>query len=187
MSILGNRDKNIVLIPFWIEDNLKRNKLPLATCLDFVKMKSLVSLNDLVTFSTLQQYFKRIMGVDESGSLAWNWSDSIPNDQPELSKYYWNTFMGLESDKSFHKEVEARLFDEHARTDSKKEPFITYDLTPNVCGVVINPGFFTAHYDEQLNMAVVEAVLKVLYVYSAPHTVASSTVFKRYLELLSVN
>jgi len=184
--------KQMILIPYWIQDTLKRTKMPLETCLDFIKLKPILSLNDLITFSTLQEYVQHVTGVSDVSTLVWTWSDSIPADQPAMSKYYWETITPMGKDLSFRAEIWARLFDKdsdkadgYAGRNEHPVPFAVYDLSPDVCGVVIYPGFFTDPVAPELRLAVVEAILKVLYVYNAPHEVASTPLFKRYLELLA--
>jgi hypothetical protein len=114
------------------------------------------------------------------------WSKSIPDDQPALRDFLFQQVDALSSDASHRKEVHGRLFSEDSRDEQHKEPFICYDLTPDVCGVVIYPGFFVGKNSaKELQLAFVREVLKVLYVYDTQSEVAKTSLFKRYLELLS--
>ncbi len=69
--------------------------------------------------------------------------------------------------------------------DRYKEPFATYDLTPEVAGVVIYPGYFTTDTIQKYQHELIVSILKVFYVYSAYHEVCKTPFFKRYLELLA--
>ena len=177
--------KRIVLIPYWVQEIVKRANLPLAACLEFGKIKAVMSLNDLIGFCTLQQYFKHVLNAEMFDELFSIWLDSIPNDQPELRSYFTEQVYPLACDDSFRKEIWGRLFEVEARSKQYEVPFITYDLTPTVCGVVICPGYFVNDGTADLQRSLIQAILEVLYVYDTFSDVAKTSLFKRYLELLS--
>lgn len=181
--------KTAVLIPVWILETLKRNNLPLSACLDLEKIKSILSLNDLATFLSIQddRYMKLLTGVNEHLSqLSLIWSDGIPKSNPELKTFFWETLSVIAKDAAFHKEITSRLFSEETNSNQYEEPFTIYDLTPEVYGIVIYPGHFITDNNIELQRAVVEAILEVSYVYASFHDVARTPFFKRYLELLSI-
>ncbi len=179
--------KAIVLIPHWVQEILQRNQLPLSACLDLEKIKPIMSLNDLVSFAALQSFYKQITGADSPmNSLLWVWSQSFPTTNVEMKDFLWNKVNTLSSDASFKNEVKTRLLSADARVSQHKDAFITYDLQPQVVGVVIFPGFFVGEYGSEFQKPLVEAILKLLYVYESTHEVAKTPLFKRYLELLSV-
>lgn len=178
--------KQIILIPFWVQEILQRNQLPLATCLDLEKLKPLMSLNDLVSFATLQGYSKQVTGVESMNDLVWVWSRNIMATNTTMNDFLWKTIVTLEKDQSFRQEVESRLFDADAKQDQHKDAFITYDIASDVMGVVIFPGFFVGDGVSEFQKPVVQAILKLLYVYESTHEVAKTPLFKRYLELLTV-
>lgn len=178
--------KHIILIPYWVQESLQRQQLPLATCLDFEALKPIMSLNDLVTFSTLQHHVETCTGKDTAvgDSLFFHWIRNIPESHRDSVDYLTKTVSTLETDPSFHAEVKARLFDPAGKLDRYPQPFIIYDLTPEVAGVVIYPGFF-GKADEALQLSLIEAILKTLYVYDTYNEVSKTPLFRRYLELLS--
>lgn len=88
----------------------------------------------------------------------------------------------LAVDATTLKELNDRLFSGQRDLERYEKPFITYDLTREIAGIVINPGLFTTGD----HIAFVEAVLKLCYVYQPYHEVCMTTWYKRYLELLSV-
>lgn len=181
--------KNIVLIPYWVEDTLKRNRLPLRACLNFNELKSVMALGDLVSFTALQRYVTLCTGMKDAslGSLFMLWLESIPQDNREMVEFLTNQVGKLENDPSFATALEARLFISEAKSERYPTPFITYDLTREVAGVVIYPGFFGPHEPNLtgLQQELVVALLKLLYVYHAYSEVARTPLFRRYLELLS--
>jgi len=178
--------KKVVLIPHWVQDVMQRNKLQLADCLILEKIKPLMSFNDLAGFVALQDYFYKVTGSEAvMPELTQIFADSINEKDVQLRSFCYTTLIKTAADDSVHKELEARLFDINSKNNIYEKPFIIYDLTPEVCGVVIYPGYFFSTNDFGLQKAVIDEVLKVLYVYGAFHEVASTPFFKRHLELLS--
>jgi hypothetical protein len=180
--------KKVVLIPHWIQETLRRNPMvTLADCVDFTKMRELLSVSDLVGFSALQgePFGKKLIGPDiYFGDLVMLWFASIPNDNRELNEFLGRTVCALDNQESFRKELEGRLFEAEARLPQYESPFCVHDLTPEVVGVVLYPGFFVGTNTKELQLELLRAILKVLYVYDTYSEVAQTSLFKRYLELL---
>lgn len=173
------------MIPYWIQEVLSRNQLQLSACLDLEKIKPILSLNDLVSFLVLQndEFVQKVTGINNySGDLISVWFES---GNTSLNAFRQNTLIPLSTDTSFRDEVDNRLFSIDSKEDRYKDPFIIYDLTPDVFGIVVYPGHFTKSNDLQLQKTVVESVLEVLYVYQTFSEVAKSIFFSQYLELLS--
>lgn len=176
--------KQIVLIPYWVQEILVRNQKTLATCLELDQCKPLMALNDLVCFSALQCCSQQLLGYNVGNELSGLWRDSIPEGYPE-TRQFSDLVETLNSDASFKAEVQERLFTIDSKVDRYNKPFVVYDLTPEVCGVVLYPGFFTIESKGMHQLSLVEALLKILYVYDAYHEVAKTPLYRRYLELLS--
>lgn len=181
--------RQIILIPYWIEDVLRRKQLPLATCLDFKALRQLVSLGDLAAFVALQSYGNSMTGLREAclGSLVSQWFLATPVSDRETRDDLSNNVLPFENDASIHKDLQSRLFEGSPLLEHRKEPFICYDLTPEFAGAVINPGSFGKDgvCSTELCLSFVQAMLKVLYVYEPHHEVAKTPLFLRYLSLLS--
>lgn len=177
--------KQIVLIPFWIQEILGRNRLPLSACLELDKLKNIISMDDIASFSALQQSFQKLIGISMMDELYFNWRNSIPEGYPENIAYaeLVNT---VSFDTATISGMNMRLFEPEAKTDQYNEPFAIHDITPEVIGIVIYPGFFTNNTDTNLQKLLIEGILKLLYVYDAYHDVAKTPLFRRYLELLSI-
>jgi hypothetical protein len=179
--------RNIILIPHWVHETMKRNKLELSAVLDFKKLRTLLSLQDMAGFLALQEFASQLTGMKEVhiGSLYFGWSASILINEHDQNDYLGKVVSPLADDPSIHKEVAARLFEPAARQSRLEKPFICYDLSPEFEGVVINPGFFTQTSDSSLQAELVSAMLKALYVYEPYNEVCKTPLFKRHLELLS--
>lgn len=179
--------RNIILIPHWVHETMKRNKLELPEVLDFKKLRTLLSLQDMAGFLALQEFAAQLTGLKEVhiGSLYFGWSASILANEHDQQDYLGKVVAPLADDPSIQKEVAARLFETAARQIRLEKPFICYDLSPEFEGVVINPGFFTQTSDSSLQAELVSAMLKALYVYEPYNEVCKTPLFKRHLELLS--
>lgn len=178
--------RQIVLIPYWIEDTLRRRQLPLATVLDFPKLRAVTALEDLAGLVALQEQWGVLCGLKEPcvGSLVSQWFKTVGFAGAADNDFLSNTVLPIAADASVVKELQARLFAGSTRIDSREEPFNTYDLTPEFAGAVINPGFFGGKTDAKLVLSFARAMLKVLYVYEPQHEVAKTPLFRRYLSLL---
>lgn len=177
--------KKIILIPYWITEALKRAGLPASDALNLKVLKNILSVNDLVMFLALQKHFERIVGCMPPDILLWMWTDVNQLDSETLIEYGYQNLLPLSEDVSLQNELSARLFDSNSKSNHYEKPFIVCDITPDVAGIVIYPGYFDKINKIELQKKVVEEVLRILYVYCAPHVVADTVFFKRYLELLS--
>lgn len=174
--------KKVVLIPHWIQEMLTRKGLPLATCLELPKIRSMLTLQDLMVFAALQRMSAQVIGarhvlVDE---LFDQWHSSIPAGDAESRALMDTLSQSLNED-----DVTTRLLVPESKLDECEKPFITYDLSPTVCGVVIFPGYFVPGAHPELFLSLIESILKVLYVYDTYSVVAKTPLFARYLELLA--
>jgi hypothetical protein len=178
--------KSVVLIPYWVQEALRRNGLQLSACLDLDLIRPFVATNDLASFLTLQDnmYFNSVIGATPSGTLIMSWNDNVIKTNSELSKYLNETLSLLAGDKTIRDDIDHRLFSTDSGQERHKEPFVIYDLTPDVIGVVIYPGYFVAGNNAALQKDINEAIIEVLYRYSSFHEVAQTPFFRRYLELL---
>lgn len=182
--------KEFILIPYWIEDTLQRNNASLQACLDFPKLKGVCSLNDLIGFQALQGCVPQILGKDAHSpfstyTLFGTWHASMVENDTEMHDYLTKNVTLLSEDATFIAETRARLFSPESKHGRYPEPFRVVDLSNRLSGVVIYPGFFTDTPNPALQFALIEAVLKVLYVYDSHSEVSQTSLFLRYLELLS--
>lgn len=180
--------KKLVLIPYWIAESLKRNPtLTMSAVLSFPTIRKIASLNDLLCMEALQEMGAWLTGQEWMPNSLWEiWSKSVPDDQPETYKFLTGGVWSLAKDACIVSEVKARLFSPESRHPRHEKAYTCYDLSADVLGVVINPGFFVGTPDtKELQLALTRDVLKVLYVYDTQSEVAKTSLFKRYLELLS--
>lgn len=176
----------VILVPHWVQETLRRNQMNLNECLDFSKIRSILSTNDLAGFLALQEFAGYLYGDEENFTrypdLLAEWSEGASG---ENLNYLQITLPALANDASIVNEVKARLFSPESKDSRYEEAFITYDLKPSTVGVVVYPGHFVTGSKQKLELPLIESILKVFYVYTPYHIVAGTDFFKKYLHLLS--
>lgn len=182
-----NQSKQVILIPHWISETLKRHQKPTEAVLDFALLREIVSLNDLAGMEILNTLGDRLGLAEHS---AWPLADAWTRGYHEghaLNKYYFETVVPFSEVPSTKTDLIDRLFSIDARNDRYEKPFIIYDMAPNHIGVVIYPGFFTGEDGNcaEHQFSLLEELVKALYVYAPLHEVAATSVFHTYLGLLS--
>lgn len=197
----------VVLIPYWVAEAIKRAGLSMRDCVNYEKIKSCLSTNDMATFMAFQQEFATLIGVrdknsglaytDELTALFQRYSDSWqPDDTPSsLSIPGRNKpseefikVRQLAYDPSYKQDIQARLYGEDNKLDHYDHAYdLVNDIAPHVVGVVVYPGYFSEVTDKALQLQLVEGLLKVFYGNAAAvHDTATTPLFKRHLELLSL-
>lgn len=176
--------KDIVLIPYWIEETLRRNELPLSSILSLEKLKSVCAINDVASFMVAQDFANLVMGFQTSTGLFMGWLKNTSDKDIETRKYH-SLILSMASAQSLNTEVKTRLFDFETKSNNYEQPFKVVDLDLGICGVVIYPGHFTEQINTGLQEQLLEAILKVLYAYNTYDEVAREPLFLRYLEVMS--
>lgn len=179
--------KEVILIPHWVHETLRRHQLPINEALNFGNIRRIVSVNDLACWMILnrQAHHVGLKQPNEGGliSLETAWGSTVT---AEHSDYLFNVVYPLTDIPQFKLDLADRLFSPDSRTPQYEEAFNIYDLSSKYEGVVINPGFFTSEAGSDRHVFdLLEAVVKALYVYAPLHEVANTPVFLRYLDLLS--
>lgn len=183
--------KTILVIPFWVQEQLNRNKLRLQELLEFGKARKVLSAHDMATAATAFTYWEHLAGVErndndiypvEENSIQSIWrASATAEEQEELERV-----LNLSYDSSIIEDLRHRLFEAESFDERHQQPFNTYDLTPDTVAVVVYPGYFVkgaAFQDRSVQL--LESVLRVFYAYDSHHEVAKHSCFKQYLRLLS--
>lgn len=199
-------DHSVIWVPHWVVDTLQRHRLPLTTVLDFPKLRKVLSGGDLAAISYLNDNYHKFLLTDHSKSKHNEEIDVPIGDSifPLYSAWYssgdatdqaWlDTTLGvLKKEAQTVQNLTSRLFDPSPQawrpTDAPEEkPFIIYDLNRTVSMVSIQAGYFTSKVgvrSRQLQLELVQAILKVLYAYMPYNTLARTSWFRHYLCLLN--
>lgn len=201
------RAKSVVYVPYWVKGIFERHNRPFSELLQFDKACEVLSTQELANVLNVnlrQLYdakFDPKTGLPEISYGTWQEEQMGPrlidiwrkqttanptaNNSAAIAKL--ENAQLISGSNECDQEVNARLFDPSSQQDRYKVPFITYDVDPSVVFVVIHPGFFNVQEYMKLKFAMLEAVLKTLYVYNTYASVCKTPYFRKYLELLAPN
>jgi hypothetical protein len=171
------KQKNLVLIPFWIEKVLKRNNLPVSESLNYSKLSGLLSLSDLSAFLFFQNCDSFNIFVNENSALLSSWEQTC---QDELRVELDSTVVPL----SFKEEATRYVEESFAVNSEASDTYRVVDLDRENYGIVIYPGFPEYVNENRNRVKVIEDLLKVLYKYFELHEVSNTDIFKSYLKQL---
>lgn len=181
--------KKILVIPYWVHEQLNRNNLRLADVLDYSKVRKVLSATDMSALLAECDKLEPLIGPCEQPCYEGDTPESLHNlwcktrgvdDVDDL-----NRITNLSYDLSVQSDWRTRLFDPASYDERYPEAFNTYDLAPGVVAVVVYPGHFTAEQPHQdKSILLIESILRVFYAYESHHEVARHPCFKQYLRLL---
>lgn len=177
--------KRIIVVPFWVQEALHRNNLRLEDLLNFNKVRTVMSTSDLAAFLTLQSQLNAVVGTSDINTYfslyeAWRTSST-----PDNLGFLENSVRALEQTSIPKEELDQRLFvSTPFMKERYKEPFNSYDITPEYGAIVIYPGYF-GQANAELQLQVVRAVLRLLHMYHEQHDVNSTPWARQYIALLS--
>lgn len=197
---------SIILIPFWIQDILRRNNMEMKECVDFCKLRAVTSIEDLVQFAELQNLITPLLDINSKedaismydGNLLYKplsqiWHLHLGDVQHEAHQEIDNKILPLCDGlyPQLNETLIDRLFTEGSAVSQRIEPFAIYELSESVLGVLINPGHFICDskkkqivFSNTHRKSLITALLRVLYVYNTECEVAETSLFRKYLELL---
>lgn len=171
-----------VLVPYWVLNQLQRNKLPLATVLNLEKMLTISSAEDLAVMLSMNSdptYQRQFFGESTPNGLTPYWAD-----------YYNNQYQRISSVIPLTKgHIEDRLFSKEDGHDGPTYPEafeikgVTADVSSSgVLLVIIYPGYFGGINATAVQKKLVREYLKQSYVYVSYDAVARDPLFPHYLK-----
>lgn len=193
-------------IPSWIIDSIKASKGSVNQILDFSKVESILSNNDLAEFAFFSENASRLLGIEpqivvETGARSSN--AFIPTPQsPTIESILslWNTFSkGAQPNRSdvekirthiaindCERSLNERLFTDQSPVSASVKAFDILHFDLGVIGVVIYPGAFTPGLADENRFLLVRALVKELTTLNPQEVVANTLLMRRYIELLGV-
>lgn len=175
---------SVILIPYWVEAVLKRNKLGLKDVLNYDLIRPLMSMEDLsellsIQHSNIIQILKNIY----SDILLSSWEKTInQKHKVELD----STVIPLSYSEEIIKNISNRFEQSiNENVDDNSKSFRVVDIDRNILCVVVNKDLFTNVLDKNIEKELITSILKVFYVYSKVNEVSRSQIFTRYLESLT--
>lgn len=172
--------KSFILVPFWVEDALRRKKLPLASILDYDKMAEVMSIEDRSAFLNIQRADKiALFSSSFNSCLLGSWEQSARSEQKAVLD---SAVVPMSYSESASVDTYERLAIGDKRPESKTWEVVDFDR--NIVAIVLKPGFVEAVKIDSIALQLVEDVLAVFYGYYEVHQVSQLPIFGKYLGLL---
>lgn len=183
-----------VYVPYWVETALNRNSLPLNACLDYSKLRQILTLEDMSGLLALQDIksLTREEGSNIAGTLFSMWNTSVTDAQrPEFTQAIVpmsrSTELKIETLKRFEENDQVLVSIGLPLDQQAPEPvfYKIVDAGGTASLVVLYKGFqkFICDPNNEYKFAVDQ--LKIFYVYLKSYQVSHLSVFKKYLRLLA--
>lgn len=175
---------SFILIPFWVEKALKRNKLSLKDILDYQLVRKILSLEDLAGLISFQQSNSlEVFNGFYNGVLLSSWEKTSGHLKAELG----SAVIPLSDSEEVKKYVSMRITSPNTSEDINGDDlYKIIDIERNTFCIVFKEGFTQlalSSFDVQLNF--IRNILKVFYVYHSVDVVSKQPMFKYYIEMLN--
>ena len=171
----------MVLVPYWVENVLKRNRLKFTDVLNYAKMRELMSVEDVSAFLHFQttDLIAPLRGAECSILLSsWEQTRSA-NDPTELA----SVVIPLSQSEATASDAMQRNLVPAMDLDIPVYQLV--DVEREVLIVVIREGFSEVMQDNAKALDFLRDVLKQYYIYMDVHQVSTLQVFRNYLERLN--
>lgn len=175
------KTKAMVLVPYWVENVLKRNRLKFTDVLNYAKMRELMSVEDVSAFLHFQttDWIAPLRGAECSILLSsWEQTRSA-NDPTELASV---VIPLSQSEATANDAMQRNLV---PAMDLDIPVYQLVDVEREVLIVVIREGFSEVMQDNAKALDFLRDVLKQYYIYMDVHQVSTLQVFRNYLERLN--
>lgn len=173
---------NIYILPYWVMMVLNRNGLKQIDILNLERVRPYLSMEDLASVQACQSLAESLLGATDvvSASIVYEWYSTADEALKDTLRREIEPLAALQATRDTVKE---RLQKEEY-TPTRPALFEVLALEDKAIGIVLYPGIFDGiMYDRQFDIT--RALLRLLYVYEQPTDVAGTSLFRRYLDLLS--
>lgn len=189
---------NVVVIPWWIYDTMKRNNMRPEEVFNYEALNKVVSKADLKLMQWIGENLDQIIskapvkrGDADFSRLTFPGLSGQPDSTWKPPKYIgdesstWEQrFMAPSTDEDLYLEAMSR--ERSARYSSTETGVTVLNVVRNTAIVVLRNGFFqTGKPGVEASLTLLRELLKVAYTYFSETEVNKTALFKRYLELLS--
>lgn len=174
--------KELVFVPYWIYQSLRRKSLGVSTVLDYSKMRECFSMNDCAVLLTLQEDHNGIVPFSNKhwfGHLLSSWNKSATSAQVlELD----STVRPLSHGNGIREEILTRLEESDVEDIP---PYEIVDVERGCAFVILYPGFVSALIQPDAKLDMIKKVLKVFYVHGTVQEVSRTDMFSDYVTMLN--
>lgn len=178
------RSKFMVILPYSVEQVLKRNSLALSAVLDFNKIRPYFSLDDMASILAAQDISSLNVIKDSyrSGFLA-SWRTTAAGSAiAELNSAVVPLSQTPSIINSVTEQLQTPAFDPDATMVNP--PYRVVDISRDAYAVIAYPGFAENISSDESAIVLLREVLRILYVYHSISAVSGMDVFKTYVKLL---
>jgi hypothetical protein len=183
------RVPQLVIVPYWIQQLLARNKLNYIDLLDYNKIRSLMSIEDIATFMALtgnddlrDSFLGRLNGIDNY--IYYRYCERATVEQRKELDVVIGPLIQAES--TYKTLIDRLSLDNPADKDHISSEDL-YTLQVNNDGTIflfVKKGILNALEDRDYAHQLVSAYLQALYGLAPIHDVSFKDAFKLYLALI---
>lgn len=176
-------NKTFILVPFWVQDAVERNKMSMSDVLDYGKMRAIMSLEDLASFLSIQKADKlNLFKASYNPELLDNWKSTVQDGQREELD---STVIPL----SYKPEIVQSSYERLQPVEGQTVDctWQLKDFSRNTFAVVMYPGFEQNIKLKDSALALMRKILEIFYGYYEVHRVSQLPLFGEYLKLLQVS
>lgn len=168
----------VFVVPGWVLRAVYRNKFSAIDLMDYTKMRSILSVDDMAEWFYLNDMFQ-VEGKRLGFNFLDNYSHSIsPVQKTEIN----NSVLPLSGSEEVAISANAKLDKVTSLTSTSEYEFIKLD---NLLYVVLNEGFNKIVQDHESKMIFVNKYLKECYAMTSVSEVSRFSIFELYLMNLS--
>lgn len=175
-----------IVIPYWVRKVLKQNKLNYVDVRDYKKLRSIMSLEDIVDFYSCLSIFDDSIEIDSAANRSILNSVYETND-PMLITEFKVSILPLLHSVDVISNLRDRLSEDNPITPISIDWNDTYTIeasSQRVIFIFINKGFIDTLSVNAGKQHFLTAYLKMLYSFKPIHLVSKCGVFKEYVKTL---
>lgn len=179
-------DKKLVLVPYWIEEAMAEQNLPMGSVFDFTTLSQHFHEKELALWLALQSF----AGVNciegyKSDALLKNWECAATGAQKTVLDTVVAPLSENELAVTQAFERLAAVADVHDTVMKSLHPWKIVDINRGHMLVYVQPGFAQALQDKSVRFSFVKEIVEILCEYADRHVVAQFPVFKDYMALIA--
>lgn len=192
--------KEIILIPYWVENVLTRNKLNLDTVLNYSELSKVLSTNDIAQMVTLENYEQNVLmlgltnnrltqcwGVNSaqgSQSMELDFITKLASDS-DVIKDLINRLSTSTDFDTMCPEDQVGIINDNNVVDGTFFKFV--DINKDISAIIAKEDFISTINKKQTNaLDLIRVVLKNLHTYYSVAEVARFKIFDQYVKLLNI-
>ncbi len=173
--------RKIVIVPALIKEVLSRHKMSVKDVLNFNKLCEVLSPEDikaLLVFQLHGAYKDYLINDNDNSALLTIWQDKLS----ESKKSLLDSLIRSNEEKNFDKDELNKYITDAKETDIE---YSVLSVDYEVILLVINKNLTTSEDYLEQDINIVENILRVLYGEYVQEDIARTSIFRRYIKMLS--